>query len=50
MARDVASRWARGRDALWCALPPRVLRGGGSAVAGRRSGDVVTAGLNSSRV
>ncbi|KZV29991.1 hypothetical protein F511_20621 [Dorcoceras hygrometricum] len=31
------------------ALPPR-FRGGGVAVTGRRSGDVVTAGLNSSRV
>ncbi|KZT75612.1 hypothetical protein F511_47363 [Dorcoceras hygrometricum] len=54
LMRRLGRRTLHARRATSCALPPRVLRGGGAAAGlpplRRCSGDVVTAGLNSSRV
>ncbi|KZT76825.1 hypothetical protein F511_46150 [Dorcoceras hygrometricum] len=54
MMRRLGRRTLRARRATSCALPPRVLRGGGAAAVRpplrRVSDDVVTAGLNSFRV
>ncbi|KZV54280.1 hypothetical protein F511_24336 [Dorcoceras hygrometricum] len=48
--RALMRRWGALLRAMVRALPPRFFRGGGAAVAGRRSGDVVTADPNSFRV